>query len=595
MRTRVRLATILLTTAGLVVTGSPVNRAMAEGHGSKPPAKGKKGPAVDTKDIQRCLKAKGQRRISCLGNLPKKHVKAIDVRDCLRSRARLQCLQRLLIPPPRLEPVDNTYPALPASLTQIQFPDFSSDGSRIIAAAQSSDFTGTQIVSFSKDGSDFRCLTCGAWNGAALLKPFPFEDGRRILVRIGQQSPIAPARHGVVECSPSVAECRQAVVIPINAPAATDPNVVQDQRELRIAPDGQHVALTQIRQAPSGHQTGIGIVGRLIRATNTYEVADPRVVAVGGELKTIAPDGQGIYFARFYGAFDANNPDDVYISLRDGSQRRATFAPDWDEDIGRSPAMHHHRGWIAVGSGRGTGELETLGRLRRPLAIEFGTTALNFASFGSPESAEPWLVDEYGARRSYIGQPLAPGAVAAGWDSRPNFNWSPQGNQVVYWQRKIGESATRVVVSHLRARKPTKPGPAKATPDPTWAPPLVGFVPPDIPLPQSRRGRISGRLRVSLGPSSDPAYSALLVVRYSHFSDTRRMVLNGSETSHFVTPGPLGGLYGSSGVYSADVTLSGRHHRYLRATNVVFATQKLNGVIESSYDGHNLTLGPIGG
>jgi hypothetical protein len=496
--------------------------------------------------------------------------------------------------PSRLEPIDDTYPTLPASLTQIQFTDFSADGSRIIGAAQSSDLSGTQIVSFKEDGSDFRCLTCGVWNGAALLKPFAFEDGRRILVRIGQQSVVSPAKHGVVECTPSVADCSQATVIPINAPSATDPSVVQDQREFRIAPDGQHVALTQIRQTASGHQTGIGIVGRLVRTSNSYEVSDARVVAVGGELKSIAPDGQGIYFARFYGAFDANNPDDVYISLRDGSQQRATFASDWDEDISRSPAPYLRRGWIAVGSGRGTGEIETLGQLRRPLAIEYGTSALNFVSFGGPESAEPWLVDEYGARRSYIGQSLAPGAVAEGWDSRPNFNWSPKGNEVVFWQRKIGESTFRVVVSHLRARRPIKLTPAQATPDPTWAPPLAGYVPPDVPVPQSRPGKVSGQLSVSLGPSPDPNYSSLLVVRYSNFSDTRGMVLNGTESSYFAVPGPLGGQYGSPGLYNADVTLSGRHHGYLRATNVKFATQQLEGVIESSYDGRHLTLGPIG-
>jgi hypothetical protein len=497
--------------------------------------------------------------------------------------------------PSKHERIDNTYPTLPPSVAQVQFPGFSSDGSRIIAAVQSTDFSGTQIASFNEDGSDFRCLTCGAWSGAALLKPFAFDDGRRILVRIGQQSAVAPAKHGVVECTPSVADCQQAVVVPINAPAANDPSVVQNQREFRIAPDNLHVAFTQIRRTSTAHQTGIGIVGRLVRTSNAYEVTDPRVVAVGGELKSIAPDGQGIYFARFSGAFDANNPDDVYISLREGAQRRATFASDWDEDTSRSPVPYRHRSWIVVGSGRGTGELETLGQLRRPLAIEYGTTALNFVSFGGPESAEPWLVDEYESRTSYLGQPLAPGAVASGWDSRPNFNWSPLGNEVVYWQRRIDGSTSRVVVSHLRARKPITPRAAAATPDPTWAPPLAGYVPPDLAVPQSRPGKVSGQLSVSLQASPDPSYTLLLVVRYSNFSDARGMVLNGTESSYFVDPGPLGSLYGSSGLYNADVTLSGRHRGYLRAANVGFATQKLDGVIDSSYDGHHLTLGPIGG
>jgi hypothetical protein len=599
MQVRSMLAAIVVFAVAVSLFAFPAADATAAAESSKPPrgkGKGKapKPPRVDTKDIQRCLHRKGsKRKVSCLKRLPKKRAKRVDVKDCLRSKPRLQCLQRLLIAPPRREPVVNSYPALPASITQAQFPDFSHDGRRIIAAVQSSEFSGTQIASFNKDGSDLRCLTCAVWSGAPLLKPFSFSDGRRILVRIGQQAAISPADHGVVECQPSVSDCTSATVVPINAPAAGDPNVVQDQREFRIAPDGSHVAFTQVRETATGHQTGIGVVGRLVRSGAAYDVVDARVVAVGGELKTISPDGKGIYFTRFYGAFDANNADDVYVPLRRGGQLRATFAPDWDEDVGRSPAPYRHRGWIVVGSGRGTGQIETLGRLRRPLAIEHGTTALNFAAFGGPEDSEPWLVDEYEARRDYIGQPLAPGAIASGWDSRPNFNWSPRGNEVVYWQRTLDAGATRVVVSRLKSRKAIKLHKAPRTPDPTWAPPLAGFVPPDQAVPQSRPGRLSGHLTVNLVPSPDPGFTWLLEVRYSNFSDSRGIVLNGTERSLYIDPGPLGSLYGAPGRFSADVVLSGRQSGYLRASDVGFATTQLDGAIESSVDGRRLVFGPI--
>jgi hypothetical protein len=600
MSGRMQVAVVMLVAAGLLLMGLAFNRAIASDHGEprfgqaakKHKAK-RAGKQVTTRQILGCLHQKGsKRRARCLRLLSRPRPKRVDVHDCLRSSLRVQCLQRLLIRPPKPEAIVNTYPVLPASVKQVQFPDFTADGSKIVAAAQSTDFSGTQIVSFNRDGSGFQCLTCAAWSGAALLKPYTFDDGKRILVRIGQQSPISPADHGVVECSPSVSNCSSATVVPIDPPAATDTNLVQDQRELRIAPDGVHVALSQIRRTASGQQTGVGIVGRLVRGAGSYTIEDARVVASGGELKGFGPDGRSIYFARFGNAYDAGNPDDVAINLRTGAEQRATFAPDWDEDIDRSPGQFKHRGWFVVGSARGTGRLETLGQIRRPLAIEFGTSALNFSIANEPSVAEPWLVDEYEARGRYIGQPLAPGALAAGWDSRPTFRWSPRGNEIVFWQKTLDGSGFRVVISHLRKRKALKLHAPSRSPDPTWARPLSGFVPPDVPIPQSRAGRISGQLAVSVGASPDPSYAYRIVVRYLNFSDIRGFVLNGTETSDFDAPAAL---YGGQALYNADVSVSGRHTGFLRANGVGLDTFTVEGVIESMLDGRHLTLGPLSG
>jgi hypothetical protein len=625
MKFRMQVVLAVLAGLGLLLVGARINAALAGGHTANGQAakKGKKYSAATAKDVQRCLHASGAKnRIGCLRRIGKPRPSRVEVKDCLGAKAtRLQCLERLLIPPPPSERIVNTFPALPASVTQVQFPDFSSDGSRIIANAKSTAFSGGHIVSFKEDGSDFRCLTCGFWNGAQLAKPFPFSDGHRILVRIGQQTPGASADHGVVECTPSVANCSSAAVVPIEIPSAADPNVVQTQRELRIAPDASHLAFTQIRTTASGRQTGIAVVGRLVRSASSYVVDDPRVVAADGELKGFSADGQSVYFARFFGAFDANNPDDVLISLRNGSERRATWHPDWDEDIGNSPTQFRDRGWFVVGSDRGSGRLETLGQLRRPLAIEYGTSSLNFSTFGGGGPAEPWLVDEYGARRNYIGQPLVPGGLSTGWNARPNFNWSPNGREVVFWQDRADGTpiyqdgaGDRVVVSHLPARKGTASckkkshgmnargakkkrkkgcgsrGAAKKSPTPNWAPPLAGYVPAETPVPQSRPGRFSGELTVSLAPSPDPGYASLLAVRYSNFSDIRGMVLNGTETSYF---NPAPGPYGTPCRFSADVAVSGSHTGYLRATDVAVGGQSISGAIQSELDGHRLTLGPI--
>ena len=491
---------------------------------------------------------------------------------------------------PAPEPVVRQVVALPESIRGVQFPGYTADGSRLLAAATSTEWDGTQIVSFAESGSKLRCLTCGAWSGPALLKPFAFEDGRRVLVRIGEQTAVSSADHGVLECAPSVLDCRTSKVVPIVSPSADDPNVEQDQREFRIAPDNEHVALTQIRRSAGGRSTGVGIVGKLIRGADAYRVADARVVAVDGELKGFTPDGKSVTFARFLGAFEAGNPDDVQIGLRKGRESRLTYALDWDEDVDLAPRRYRGRTWMVVGSARGQGFLETVSQVRRPTAIEVGLSALPFAVFVNrgADIAEPWLVDRTSARAGQLGQPLAPGAVASGWDSRAVTRWKPDGTAIVFWQRQIGGTGTRVVIARLPGRR-ARQAHAGRTPTPRWAPSLAGFVPPDPALPQSRPGKVSGHMQVVTGPYPLPSFQRFVEITYVNFADRRGFVIDGVERSHYDAPG----LYGGRSQYSADLTVSGSHAGFLRATDVVVTTAGIRGTIESEVDGRRLSLGPL--
>jgi hypothetical protein len=482
---------------------------------------------------------------------------------------------------------------LPATITKVQFPSYTADGSRILAAAQSAQFQGTQLVSFTQTGSGLRCLTCGHWTGAPMQKMFPFPDDRRILVRIGVQSAVTPAGHGVVECSPSVLDCRAAKVVPITPPFQDDPNVVQSQREFRISPDRKHVALTQIRTTRGGAIEGVGIVGRLVRRSDGYRVAGARVVATGGELKNFTPDGRGVLVARFDGAAEAGNPDDVRIDLRTGRETRVTYAPDWEEDIDIPDQRFRGRRWMVVGSARGTGLLETVSQIRRPLAIQPAISGLPYRVFTlrNAEIAEPWLNSLSAERRGRLGQALAPGAVAAGWNSRPNFTWKPDGTAIVYWQERIGDTdTTRVVVSSLPDRRPQQPPEVKSIQAPGWAPPLQGYVPPDPSPPTSRRGRVSGRLDVELEAAPPGSiYEHFIRVRYTNFADRRGYVINGVESGYY----DPAGIYGADSLYSADLVLSGLHHGYLRASKVAITAGGIDGKIESRLDGRHLELGPL--
>jgi hypothetical protein len=482
---------------------------------------------------------------------------------------------------------------LPATITKAQFPNYTADGSRILAAARSSEFEGTQLVSFTSSGSDLRCLTCGHWTGPAMQKMFPLPDGRRILVRIGAQSATVAAAHGIVECSPSVLDCRDVTVVPIEAPFADDPNVVQTQREFRISPDGEHVLLTQIRTTHGGLIEGVGIVGKLVRGPDAYRVEDARVVATGGELKNFTPDGQGVLLARFNGAAEAGNPDDVRIDLRTGRETRVTYSPDWEEDIDIAAQRYRRQSWMVVGSARGTGLLETVSQIRRPLAITPAISGLPFRVFTlrNPEIAEPWINSLSAEHDGTLGQPLAPGAVAAGWNSRPNFSWKPDGTAVVYWQERIGETDnTRVVVSSLPDRRPQQPPEVKPIQAPAWAPPLQGYVPPDPSPPTSRKGKVSGRLDVELEAAPPGSiYQRFIRVRYTNFADQRGFVINGAESGYY----DVAGLFGADSLYSADLVLSGRHSGYLSATTVAINVASIEGTFESELDGRHLTLGPL--
>jgi hypothetical protein len=486
----------------------------------------------------------------------------------------------------------STVVPLPTAVTRVQFPGYTDDGRRILASAESTGFEGTQIVSFREDGSGFSCLSCGAWSGAPLLKPEAFPDGRRALVRIGEQTPLSTADHGILECRPSLLDCRAAAVVPIAVPSGADENVVQDQREFRVAPDGQHVAFTQIRRTAAGLETGVGVVGALIREAGVYRVGDPRVVATGGELKGFTPDGRGITFARFLGGYEAANPDDVAIDLGHGRQSRLTWAPDWDEDVDLSPTRFRGRRWLVVGSARTTGLLEAVSQVRRPTAIEAGLSALPFAVFRArgPVIAEPWLVALGADRDGGPGLPLAPGAVASGWDSRAVTRWKPDGTAVVFWQRQIDGEGTRVVLVRLPDRRSGRPHRTSRSPVPRWAPPLAGYVPPDPAPPTSRRGRVSGRMLVTTGESPLPGLGSSISVRYVNFSDERGLVLDGEERSSYASPGFL---YGSASVYDADVVVSGWHRGYIRATDVSVSVGGISGTIESELDGRRLSLGPL--
>jgi hypothetical protein len=489
-------------------------------------------------------------------------------------------------PPPAPEPIDLAVVPLPADAESAQFPWWSADGSRIVFAASLAGVPRTQIASVAPDGSGFRCLTCpiASAPGPILTKPIPFSDGTRVMVRVGNQTPVSAADHAVLECAPSVLDCQTPTLVPIEPPSATDPNVTQDQRELRPAPDGEHVGFTQVREAVDGEPTAVAIAGRLVRGADRYVVEDARVVSTLGELKQFAPDepAAAIVAAFSQSPFGAANPDAVRVDLRNGTVTRVTSHPDYDEPVELSP----DGGWFLVGSGRGGAFFfSVFSQVPRPGLVNPGLEVLTSFLFLTQRDPllEPWLVDRFGERGDYIGQQLNPGSRAQGWDGRMIMNWHPDGTRIVFWEGATTAAAvpdSRLVVATLSSRTPVMSPIAPAFPSLSWAPPLAGYVPPAV-APASRAGLVSGTAQVTYSAATPRR----LVVTYTNFSDDGRAIVDGDETAVY-TPGLTGET-----TYEANVALRGCRQGFLRATSAHVALSGITGRVESEVDGRYLALG----
>ncbi len=262
------------------------------------------------------------------------------------------------------------------------------------------------------------------------MKPIAFDDGQRVLVRIGNQTPFANGEHAVLECTPSVAQCDSAVLVPIDVPV--DELVVQPQREFRVAPGGERVGFTQMRTNDRGEPVYVSIVADLERDGDRYVLGDPRAVSSRGELKQFSPDLSTVYISAFVEGFEAGNGDVLAVDLATGAEQRLTWFPDYDEPVEQSP----DGAWFTVGSARTAGLFEPVAQVRRPnvLGTAFSPLALYLFNTYRDELLEPWLITADGEAAGELGLLLNPGSVEAGWEGRMIPNWNPDGRRIVFWE-----------------------------------------------------------------------------------------------------------------------------------------------------------------
>ena len=473
---------------------------------------------------------------------------------------------------------------MPAHVTEVQLPWWTTDGDAIVLSARSSEFPGMQIVRVAPDGSDFACLTCGIASGEPpLMKPIAFDDGSRVMVRVGNQTPFTNGEHAVLECTPSVARCDAAELVPVDVPV--DDLVVQPQREFRVAPGGERVGFTQMRPNGRGDPVYVSVVAGLQRDEDRYQLVDPRVISHRGELKQFSPDGTVAYVSSFVEGPEAGNGDVIAVDLATGDEARVTWYPDYDEPVESSADGR----WFTVGSARTAEIFEPIAQVRRPNVIGAAISPLALYLFNTyrDELLEPWLITLDGEAAGELGLLLNPGSVAEGWEGRMIPNWNPDGRRIVFWEAAndstpgSADAGSRVVISTLDGIGDPAPAPSPQLPDLSWAPPLIGYAPPASAVPPSRDGDVSGTMEVTVTDTGD----LTITVAYTDFSDDGTWVLDGTETI-FNSGGPTGQL-----TYSADLTLSGEHSGFLRAIDVDgTALDGFTGRIESEVDGRAAEL-----
>jgi hypothetical protein len=483
--------------------------------------------------------------------------------------------------PDREERIEAGVVPLPETVTGPRFPWWSADGEHLLFAGSLEGGDRVEILSVAPEGTDLACLTCGVAPEVdePLLKPIAFADGERVIVRVGNQNPLRAADHAILECRPSVARCDEAELVPLVPPAAGDASVVQDQRELRVAPDGEHVGITQVRTTAAGEGVPVAIVARLRRTADAYELDDPRVVSARGELKSFTPDGRRVLVGVFSGyPYEAANPDVISVDLETGEERRVTTAPDYDEPVELSPDGE----WYLVGSGRGSGLFETVSQVRRPSFLGVALDPLTAALFAHhrPEVLEGWVVRADAETEGDPGQRIP--SPEGDYDGRPIWNWRPDGTALTYWEGRgtgfeTDPTDTRLVVAELVDRGPAERPPSRPVPPPRWAPSLAGFVPEGEPQPESREGRDRGSATVEVTELPD---GVVVEVTYVGFSDDGEWVVDGTERAE---------RRGGTTNYTADLTLAGDHEGFLRA-DAVISVGGIEGGITSSVDGRRLAL-----
>ena len=390
---------------------------------------------------------------------------------------------------------------LPSIVKSAGWPVFTHDGRHLLFFSTGSNTAGgstgpgakAELWITSLRGGHAHCLSCGLANdptsqGEGEITPFP--DGKRVF--FGSFFQPGSSAYGVLECSPSVADCKAARVLPVDFSAAEPktipPGGAVSSPQLntggaygaKLAQDGTHVGFSDIRS----DSIETMVIGKLTRSGSTYEVTDPRVInpssptsSTDSNVDAWSDSGALYEFKTFtHGGADATyvesggpallNADVWSVNLKTGKRTRLTANPDYDEDNAVSPNGE----LLALWSNRTmhmvdwySGLLPVRDFIDTPAAL----MSLSLSSSNKRCHGPIWVLPSSGDHgAALVGQPIVDYRVPhvfvtnnlTGWPQ-----WSPNGTMLALntTNNRAGPGypahAPFLLVAHFSALKPTRP------------------------------------------------------------------------------------------------------------------------------------------
>ncbi|CAN5695545.1 hypothetical protein BH10BAC2_BH10BAC2_14400 [soil metagenome] len=507
-------------------------------------------------------------------------------------------------PAPKPEPFTVTTIVLPKNVVESDLINYLPDGKHIIMEVHFVGKKKSDLAVMKEDGSDFNCLTCDLKEEIGDEMPVPLPDGKRVYTP-----------RGILECSPSIVDCKEARILPLVYPAIPQATIVR-RIATNMSPNGIQVATGLV--TTRGY---IVLISELTRVSDDkgdhYELQKGKVVASSpneadfaafrpkidgaGEVKSFADGGKSLINLAL---FESNNYDLAKIDLTNGNITRLTKHFSYDEGTYPSPDGN----WVIFQTHRHTTRMDAFGLIPRPLIAGLpqaaGVSYQRNAEFeGYPKATRFYgltMVDKYGDRarlpeEGYTGINLMTDKDDVTlYNHLGNFAWHPSSTHGIFWEQKDpgtvkeGELTGRLRMARFTSRKPTKPL-KPVTPDLKWATDLKDFKWTTTTYPEQGilEGKVSGYAEISVSkPAEGAADEPRRVIKYVDFSDDGIYVLNGNESSTLRTGG-----YDKPVSWDADIKVSGKQTGFLKAIDVKFRiTSMSSGTIQAVLGPHKIEV-----
>jgi hypothetical protein len=501
---------------------------------------------------------------------------------------------------------------LPSKIKEVTRPLFTVDGLHLLF------HFNRELWITSLNGTKTRCLSCGLRNdprspGEELATPFP--DGKRVF--FGGYVQPGPAQMAVLECRPSVANCKSAKILPVDFSQA-EPATIPAGGAVRIAQsnlmgastaklsqDGKHVGFSDLRSDSVLNM----VVAKLSRAAGKYELTDPRVINPPGPTSATDPhvadwsDSSALYEFKSFtdGGADATyvqvgginrGPDVWSVNLKTGRRTHLTANPDWDEDNAVSP----NGKLLSLWSNRTMHFADFIGGLlpvRDFINAPVATMASGAIGANKMCHGPMWLLPASGDQGGTLaGEPIVsydyPNVtVTNNLTGAPQ--WSPDGTMIALntnltkqpYVPERGRNAPFLLVARLMAQQPTRPLRTVSSDVGSWAPTpaeyhgALGYKGTVV-----LRGPGGGTVTVSYAGAPGPGVllGGQWAETYRNYSDNAVDFVNGTVT--------ITGL--TAGTYSAHLTMTGRHIGS-QDTDLTFKHLSVSGHSTSTLDGHSIS------